>query len=343
MKKLNAAVIGCGSISPNHLETLLNCQDANLIAVCDIDEQKVRKASQKYNCKAYTDYKEMLKYEDIDVVHICTPHYLHAPIAIEAMKAGKNVLTEKPMAISISDAKEMINVSKETDMKLGVCFQNRYNTTSIRIKELIESGRVGSVIGGKASVTWHRDEVYYASAEWRGTWDKEGGGVLINQAIHTLDLLQWLIGDIDKVKGTIDTRLLNKFIEVEDTAEATILFKNKATVLFYATNCYAVNSPVEIELICEKAIINLRDDLTVTYKNGEIEKVNDKVKATGEKAYWGIGHSLLINDFYKKLLNGEEISVNCEEGIKAIQMFNAIYTSNKTKEYVAFEALRVFE
>ncbi len=329
MIRYNSAIAGCGAISSIHGDAITGCQNANLYAVCDIDRVKASKAADKYACKNFTDYETMLSDKSIDVIHICTPHYLHAPMAISAMKAGKNVLVEKPMAISVSDAQEMISVSGQTGKKLGICFQNRYNTTAQKTKEVLGAGKAGRVLGGKALVTWHRDEAYYRTGDWRGTWEKEGGGVLINQAIHTLDLLQWFMGDVERVRASVDTRMLDKVIEVEDTAEATIFFRNGAAALFYATNCYCVDSPVEIELVCEKATISLKDDLTIRYKNGETEHAADVDKATGEKAYWGCGHKLLIEDFYSKLISGESFEPDGTQGIKAIEIISAIYKNSR--------------
>ena len=334
MEKLGVGIIGCGAIHSLHADAVMNSGLTKLTAVADIDEKRAVEASKKYGCKYFNDYKELLKQKDIYAVHICTPHYLHAPLAIEAMRAGKHVLTEKPIGINICDAREMIKVSAETGKKLGVCFQNRYNTTSEKIKEVITSGKAGKILGGKAFVTWHRDEKYYANGAWRGTWDKEGGGVLINQSIHTLDLLQWFMGDIHSIKASIDTRLLEKVIEVEDTAEALIKFKSGAIALFYATNCYVTDSPVEIELVCEKALIRLGTELTIQYSDGEIEHVSDADKATGDKAYWGCSHKLLIRDFYNKLINKQDFEIDGLQGIIALKLIDAIYKSNRIKEYI---------
>ena len=334
MIKLRAAIVGCGAIYTNHAEALTNNDNIELVCVCDINEEKAANAADKYKCRYYTDYNEMLKTEKLDVVHICTPHYLHASMSITAMQSGKHVLTEKPMAISVSDARSMIDVSKKTGKRLGVCFQNRFNATSVRIKEAIDSGEVGKVIGAKGLVTWHREAPYYVNSGWRGSWETEGGGVLINQSIHTLDLLQWFLGDINYIKGSVDTRLLEEVIEVEDTAEATIKFKTGATAIFYATNCYATDSPVELEIICEKAVLKLNGDLIIKYKNGETSCTTDAFKATGEKAYWGSGHKLLINNFYKKLIDNTVFSINGEQAITAVQMIRAIYKSQKEKQYV---------
>lgn len=336
MNKFNVGVIGCGNISGIHMDALSALPDVTLYAVCDIDENKAAKAAEKYNCKYYTDYREMLKDSSIDSIHICTPHYLHAPMAIDSMFAGKHVLCEKPIAITSEDAQEMIRVSGETGKKLEICFQNRYNATSVKIKEILDSGSAGRILGAKAFVTWKRGKDYYASGAWRGTWEQEGGGVLINQSIHTLDLLQWFLGDIDKIKGNADTRLLGDYIEVEDTAEATIVFKNGATGLFYATNCYATDSPVEIEIFCEKAVLKLSDGLTVTYKDGRTEHITEADTKTGGKAYWGSGHAALIKDFYRRLGTGEDMPIDGFQALTSLKMIEAVYKSTKTREYVKF-------
>jgi predicted dehydrogenase len=332
LKTIGAAVIGCGAISKMHLDSI-GTAGAKLLYVVDTETAKAMETADKYGCRFHADYHEILKDSNVDVVHICTPHYLHAQMAIDSMKSGKHVLTEKPMATNVSDAKIMSAVSYETGSKLGVCFQNRYNPTSAMLKDILLSGKAGRIIGAKASVTWHRDEEYYTQSDWRGSWDKEGGGVLINQAIHTLDLLQWFIGDIDSIKGSYFTSLLDKTIEVEDTANAVIKFKNGASALFYATNCYPANSPVNIELVCSNAVIRLEGDLTVTYNDGRTEHYTDDDTLTGKKSYWGSSHKRLITDFYKKLLSGEKFDIDGDEGIKALQMVKAIHRSSDTKTW----------
>lgn len=339
MSVLNAAIIGCGTIFEKHAEAVAGLEKARLYAVCDIDAEKAEKAAKQYGCRCFTDFCEMLEDDAINVVHICTPHYLHAPMAIKAMERGKHVLTEKPMAISVRDAGEMIRVSRKTDKTLGVCFQNRYNATSMKIREVLRSGKAGKILGAKAIVTWSRSGEYYTESGWRGTWEKEGGGVLINQSIHTLDLVQWFMGEIDGIKAHVDTRLLKGIIEVEDTADATITFKSGSSCIFFATNNYAVNSPVEIEIICENAVLKLRDILDISYSDGSEEHISEAEKAAGQKAYWGDSHKYLIGDFYEGLLKGKKFALDGEEGIVAIKMIDAIYRSSKTNDYVQLQTI----
>jgi len=330
MKKLNTAIIGCGAIFENHAGVVAGLDTSRLYAVCDIDKDKAEKAAQRFGCHCFTDYREMLDDENIDVVHICTPHYLHAPMAIDAMRRGKHVLTEKPMSVGVEQALEMISVSNETGRALGVCFQNRYNSTSLRIKEILLSGNAGRILGAKAIVTWNRKAPYYTGSSWRGSREKEGGGVLINQAIHTLDLIQWFMGEADSIKAHVDTRLLDGIIEVEDTADATITFKNGSSCVFFATNNYMADSPIEIEIICEKAVVSLKEKLTVTYSDGTVEQVSEIDTASGDKAYWGCSHRHLIRDFHEKLQEGKEFQLTGEQGIKSIEIVEAIYRSSET-------------
>ncbi len=330
MKIFNIGIVGCGAIHSTHADAIINNDGTALAAVADIDESKAEESAARYGCSYSARYEDILNDKNIDAVHICTPHYLHADMAIAAMEHGKHVIVEKPMAITPSDASRMISKSEATGMKLGVCFQNRYNATSIKIKEFIESGKGGKILGARAFVTWHRDKGYYSSGEWRGTWAKEGGGVLINQAIHTLDLLQWFLGDMEKLKASVDTRLLKDVIEVEDTAEATISFKSGASALFYATNCYCADSPIMVEIVFEKALARLEGDLTIKHENGEIERFSETDRATGEKAYWGLSHKILIQDFYSRLRAGVPFAIDGSQGIKAIQMLDAIYRSDRS-------------
>lgn len=337
MKILNTAIIGCGTIFGNHAEAVAALGTSRLYAVCDEDRKKAEEAAQRFDCRCFTDYREMLKDENIDVVHICTPHYLHAPMAVEAMRRGKHVLTEKPVSVCVGQALEMNRVSKETGKVLGVCFQNRYNSTSLRIKEILLSGNAGRILGAKAIVTWNRQAAYYTGSSWRGSREKEGGGVLINQAIHTLDLIQWFMGEVDSLKAHVDTRLLKGIIEVEDTADATITFKNGSSCIFYATNNYMADSPIELEIICEKAVISLRNKLTVTYSDGAVEQVAEIDSGSGEKAYWGCSHKHLIRDFHEKLREGREFELTGEQGIKTIEIIEAIYKSSETGTRVALD------
>ncbi len=324
MDKLRAAVVGCGNISSRHLETITENENCILSCVCDIVPEKADAKAVKYGVKAYYDFDEMLANDDFDVLHICTPHYLHHEMAIKAMNKGKHVLCEKPLAIYYDDAVKMCECAEKNDVYLGTCFQNRYNEASVYIKNLLSSGELGKIIGAKGIVTWDRDEEYY-SDDWHGTLDKEGGGVVINQSIHTLDLLQWLIdSDVIDVKGSVSQKRLMGKVETEDTADAVITFKNGTQALFYATLCYAANSPVFIEMLCQKGKVVMYDDLAII-KKGEDKQTVTFEHTKGDKGYWGSSHSRLIRDFYSSITCKEHFEVDGKSGIKAVKIVDSLY------------------
>jgi len=324
MSTLNVAIIGCGSIFKNHAMALMNMEGVKFHTFCDIKLDRALSAAEEFGGKAASDFNEVVKNNEIDVVHICTPHYLHAPMAIEALKHGKHVLVEKPLAMDSKEAEKVIKAAEESDRHIGICFQNRYNENSVRIKKLLDSKEAGAILGARAFVTWHREGKYYTESDWRGKWSTEGGGVLINQSIHTIDLLQWFVGEVESVSGSTATRKLADIIEVEDTAEGFIKFKNGASGLFFASNCYAVNAPISIEIACENAVIRLEDDLVIKWKDGKVESFSETSKTTGEKAYWGLGHSKLINDFYNSINTGRDFSIAPKEAAVATRIIDGI-------------------
>lgn len=330
MKELKAAVIGCGLISKNHLKALKNVEHASCCAVCDIVPEKAEAAAKQYDIpNTYTDYREMLKNPEIDVVHICTPHYLHGQMAVDALTAGKHVLCEKPMALSIDDAKRMIEARDKSGKNLGICFQNRYNESSVYMKKLLESGELGKVVGARGQVTWDRKPEYYTTSPWRGRWATEGGGVLINQAIHTFDLLQWMTCPVKTVEASISTKRLKEAIEVEDTVDILMTGQDGQRLLFYATNCYVKNAPVELEIICEHGSVKMTGNVVVTDRNGEITTKDYSSGTVFGKDYWGSGHGFLIDDFYRCIETGSSFPVSGEEAMVSVQLLEAVYTSAK--------------
>ncbi len=335
LEKLKVGIIGCGAISGVHADAIMSSENAVLTAVADIDQDVCKEAAQRYGCTGYTDYYDMIRSEAIDAVHICTPHYLHVPMAIQALKAGKHVMVEKPIAIGVEEAGELIEVAKAAGKHLGVAFQNRYNNTSKQAKALLEKKALGEIKGIKGLVTWYRDEAYYKDSSWRGRHDTEGGGVLINQAIHTLDLMQWFGGEMLAIKGNIDTRMLDTVIEVEDTADATVYYDKGAVGIFYATNCFTTNSSVEIEIHCEKGMLTIKDGELTKVCDGKKEMVVDDHHDGKYKSYWGDSHKKLIESFYKGIITDDETYyVTGEQSICALEMIKGIYASAKTgKKY----------
>lgn len=332
MNTIGAAIIGCGAIAPLHARAIASIDNVRLLAVADIDPVQAAQSAQDYGCEGLTDYRQLLERADIGIVHLCTPHHLHAGMAVELLKAGKHVLTEKPMALDVPSARLMQAAADQAEGQLGVVFQNRYNDPSVRIKTMIDSGELGDLICMKGVVTWTRSEDYYKNSSWRGRWATEGGGVLINQTIHTLDLLQWFGGEISSVKGSVTTDVLNDVIEVEDSAHACISFKNKVRGLFYGTNAYGVNSPVELELVFEQGTLLQRRDCLYLLQDGQETLISEpETGSTGGKSYWGTGHSRLIHDFYAHIRDGRKFWIDAEEGIKALELIDGIYKSSASR------------
>ncbi|NLM96814.1 MAG: Gfo/Idh/MocA family oxidoreductase [Halanaerobiaceae bacterium] len=331
MKRLKVGIIGCGNISGVHADAVRKSQRAELAAVVDIVEERAKRAGEKYQCPYFTDYRDISNI-GLDLVHICTPHYLHHSMAIDMMEAGLDVLVEKPLAVNTAEAEKMLRTAEKTGRKLGIVYQNRFNENALAVRRIIDEKRYGRILGIKGVLTWFRDKAYYQQDQWRGFYKTEGGGVLISQAIHTLDLLCWFAGDVEAVKGSIDTRVLEEIIEVEDTAEAVIYFKNGVTGLFYASNCFASNSPVEIDIVFEKASLKLIGDRFLLKDYGE-EIYRQDGKKTEYKSYWGQGHERLIEGFYSDILEGREGNIiRAEEGLKTLQVIEGIYSSSRSGE-----------
>ncbi|MBR3109506.1 MAG: Gfo/Idh/MocA family oxidoreductase [Clostridia bacterium] len=328
MKEFNVGVIGCGAISGNHFHGIKKAENACLRAVCDIDESKLKKSMEAQNVDGYTDYHDLLTRPDIDAVHICVPHYLHAPISIAALEAGKHVLCEKPMGMTLGEAQAMKRAAEASGKTLTICFQNRYNGASLRMKEIIDGGELGRVIGGSAFVCWDRDEAYYASCPWRGAWKTEGGSVLINQAIHTLDLMRWLAGGFELRHATMTAKRLADVIETEDTCD--MLLENSAggRFIFFCTDCAATNENIYLHLTLEKGEMHM-DGARLTIITVDGAKLEDYSTGKGVgKDYWGDGHDRFIADFYRRLGDGLPPFVTAEDALETTRLMDAAYHGN---------------
>lgn len=337
MEKIRVGIVGCGNIFPMHAQSIKEIDGVKIVAVCDIKEERAKDKGREYNCNYYFDYKEMFHKEELDVVHICLPHYLHPEVSIFASNLGVHVLTEKPMSIDLEDGEKMVKAADDNKTILGVIFQNRYNAGSKLIKETLESGALGKIKSGKLEVTWDRSDEYYTNSDWKGTWDKEGGGVIIDQAIHTMDLMRWFINDeIDYIDANIGNRA-HEIIEVEDSAEGVIKYKNGVLTAFHAINYYSYDAPVEIELHCENGIVKMiADKAHIKFNDGrEFIADNDPNETfdygNGAKGYWGTSHKKQIINFYEALKNGEKPEITGEEALKTQKMICSIYKSGKER------------
>ncbi|MCL2838248.1 MAG: Gfo/Idh/MocA family oxidoreductase [Oscillospiraceae bacterium] len=327
----NVGIIGCGAIFPQHAISVRDIANCALRAVCDIDKSRAEVNAGYFSCNSYTDYKEMIAQEKLNVLHICLPHHLHAEVAIYAMERGIHVLCEKPMSITVAEARQMIDAAKRNNVHLAVIFQNRYNAGSLMVKEALDGGKLGKILSAKASLTWHKNLDYYRESNWRGKWSEAGGGVIINQAIHTLDLVRWFVdSEVATVEANISNRVLRE-IEVEDSAEGLIRFENGVFAVFQAVSYYGYDAPTEIELYCENGIAKLINDKgIVTFNDGEKmiadRDPNDEfVYVDGYRDYWGVSHVRQIGAFYDALEKGETPEITPEDALKTQDLICKIY------------------
>ena len=296
-KHFRVAIAGCGTIAQLHAQVLSQMPGVDLVACADIKMMRAAMMAQKYGLKAYADVEAMLDAETPDCLHICTPHPLHTPMAEMAAAQNIAVFTEKPPVVTQAQWEAFSALAGKA--RIGICFQNRYNACVQRMKEILVMPEAGAVKGARAFATWMRLAPYYTESDWRGTWTTEGGGNLINQSIHTLDLLVYLLGAPEDVRCTMHNHSLKGIIEVEDTVEAAILFPGGVRALYYATNAYCTDAPVMIDIACEHVILRMEGNtLTIFWDDGRVEKpVFDEPAALG-KGYWGNGHYRCIADFY---------------------------------------------
>lgn len=335
MKTRNAAIIGCGAIHTCHVDALRHIPGTVLRAVVDIDGDKASRAAADYGCQFYQDYREMLLDDAIDVVHICTPHYLHKPMILAALAAGKQVFSEKPVVMNPQEAAEIQAAAALAQRHIGVCYQNRLNPTSLAIERCIQEGSLGAMRAIKAVLTWSRSDSYYTDSPWRGSFATEGGSLLINQAIHTLDLMQWFGTGVRRLKGVVDSALLADTIETEDSAMVTLSFNNGARGLFYASNCYASDSPLLLELEFEHGMLRMTDNALWQICGDERTLLASDASPDGVgKSYWGIGHQQAIQRFYQSLDGGRKNYCDIHEAAKSLQMVNAIYQSSLLRKWV---------
>lgn len=323
---LRTAVVGCGAVSKNHGKALKDNQYTKLVYCVDIDFDKAKTFAETYGGEPLTDYRDLYD-KNIDVVHVITPHNTHPQIVMDLMDHGMNVFCEKPLAITPNEAKQMIRKSEETGKLLGVCFQNRLNKATVEAQEILASGKYGKILSGMALVTWYRNGKYYSESPWRGQYNGEGGGCIINQSIHTLDLVDYLTGGVESLAG-FDGKLRDTdAYEVEDTAMALMRLKCGAEVVAFCTNCYLGSKVCDVELRLEHAVMTVRQSgLTIVEEDGNTIFHPAEV-LTGEKSEWGVSHGLLINEYYKSLLDGTPFIADCHTGLASVSIVNAIQHS----------------
>lgn len=323
---VRAAVVGWGDVAVIHREAIDAIDDAELVGVVDPDPGRRAAATQETGAPAFATIDELVDAVAPDVVHVTTPHDQHITPTLEALGRGVHVIQEKPLAASLADGQRLVDWAEgHATPKVGICFQNRYNVSSQELRRLLDSGELGAVRGAYASVVWTRTADYYQVKPWRGSREQSGGGLLINQAIHTLDLVQWFLGDVVDIAGHVATNKFADVIEVEDTAEMLLTHADGVRTSFYATLTAPQHRPVEIELDCEFAYVTLRNGLTVAWADGRVDRFEERKVPSGGRSYWGVSHELLIRDFYAKLGDPEPFWITPAEALKSLQILKKTY------------------
>lgn len=326
---LRVGIVGLGVISEIHIDAVMRLHNlADLVAVCDCLPEKQKCVPE---VPFYTDLETMLKEEKLDCLHICLPHYLHGWAARIAAKYHVNVFMEKPAGFHAEDVYELEKELRE--IQVGVCLQNRYNITTKKALEILQKETYGRLKGCKAVVTWDRRYHYYDKDPWRGKRNEAGGGVMLSQAIHTMDLMCLFCGKVQWVKGMIGNLFLEN-IEVEDTACAHIQFENQVSGIFYGSVTHCHNSSIELELLLEQGTLTIKENRLTFHQNGkEIILAEDKELSNGKK-YYGAGHYCAIKEYYEMLegIGGSGISLN--QAAVVNELIDAIQESAREKQKV---------
>ena len=337
---LKFALLGCGRIAKRHSELLGHGQieNAKLVAVCDIVEEKAQKIGEQFSVPYFTDIDEMLKQTKIDVVTVLTESGYHAKHVIEIAKHAKHIVVEKPMALTLDEADAMIKACDEAGVKLFVVKQNRFNVPVVKTRETLEAGRFGKLVLGTVRVRWCRPQAYYDQDPWRGTWAMDGG-VLTNQASHHIDLLEWMMGDVESVYAMSTTALAN--IEAEDTAIVNLRFRNGALGIIEATTAVR---PKDLEgslsILGETGTVEIGGFAVNQMKvwnfteqqEGDAD-VMEKYSVNPPNVY-GFGHQAYYDHVVDSIINNKKHLVDGLQGRKSLELINAIYESIETKKEV---------
>ncbi|MHA1698704.1 MAG: Gfo/Idh/MocA family protein [Promethearchaeota archaeon] len=335
---LKVGLIGAGSSAVNIAETIASISDLKFAGIANHNKDKAEKIAQQYSVPFVTaDYKELCKKDDVDFVVISTPHGLHHEMTMYALEQGKHVLVEKPIATKVEHAKEMIDLARKKRLKLGVHFQTRFFDAVQEAKKIIDSGKLGKILHASVSVMWYREPDYYNKSNWRGTWDLEGGGSLINQAIHPVDQMIYLVGNVKKLYG-MWTHAIHD-IEVDDLTAAAFLFENGAFGTIQTSTCTKAAFPAKLTIFGSEAAIEINGNiLTINEPGNEIKVIDFAAKeggqvgsATDPRKFSIVAHSRLMQDFIDAIREDKDPLITGEEGLKSLKFVRAVYESNGEK------------
>ncbi len=332
-------IVGCGVVADYHIGGVLETEGAKLVAIADVVEERAREVGEKHGVSWYTDYKEMLKSPEIDVVCITTPSGIRIPIATDTAAAGKHLIIEKPIDITLEKTDRIIEAAGNAGVHLMCIFQLRYGEAIGKVREAVQDGKLGQIVLGDAYIKWFRPQEYYDSAGWRGTWDMEGGGALMTQGIHTVDLLQWIMGPVKRVSARMGSLVHD--VEVEDTVVATIEYESGSLGVIEATTASHPGMPAKLEFSGSKGTVVVEaDQITSWDVEGEALEVGgrdttDIAKAASDSKTFGTeGHKAQISEMVQLVREGGTPKVDGPEGRKAVELILAIYESARKGESV---------
>lgn len=330
-RKINIAVVGCGRIAENHLQSIAQHSDRlSLSAVCDTNQAALDKASSQYGVDAYNNLADLLKYSSTDLVSICTPSGIHAQQVIQVAESGRHVITEKPMATRWQDGLDMVKACDAANVRLFVVKQNRRNATLQLLKKAIQQGRFGKIYLANINVFWTRPQEYYDQASWRGTWEFDGGAFM-NQASHYIDLIHWLLGPVESVQAMMGT--LARSIQTEDTGVMNIRWRNGAMGSVNVTMLtYPKNYEGSITILGEKGTVRIGGVAVNEIQQWDFadsQPEDEQIKSANyhTTSVYGLGHPLYYDNVIQTLQGTAEPETDGREGLTSLELLTAAYRS----------------
>ncbi len=332
MKKLKIGIVGCGTIADIHAQAIQKSENAELHSIYSRTEKNVKKCGEKFSVKWFTDWDKFISDSDLDIVSICTPNGNHLEYGEKVAEAGKHVVVEKPIEVTLKRANILIEKCKKNNVQLAVIYQSRFMPEIIELKKQIEQNEIGKIFMGDAYIKWFRNQEYYDSGAWRGTFELDGGGVLINQGIHTIDLLQWLMGDVETIYGKVGT-FTHENLEGEDNAVAVIKYKSGAIGVIEGSTSVQPAQSRRIELHGKNGSVTI-DNNDVKISIGEEQQIEDKkVKTTGASSpldgFSIEPHKKQFESIVNAINTNSTPSVSGEDSLKSLAIVLAIYESSK--------------
>ncbi len=344
-QKIGFGIIGLGSVAKTHAYALSKAEKSYLAGAYSSNKEKVEAFCKQYGGRPYTNLEAFLNDSEIQIVDIATPSGLHKDVAIQALRAKKNVLIEKPLEISHERCEAILDEAKKQNMLVGGIFQSRFYDAPQLIKKALDEGRFGKLTMVEASVKWYRSQEYYDSGAWRGTWDLDGGGALMNQSIHAIDLLSWFGGDVSCISAFTQTAAHER-IEVEDNGVAIVQFKNGAFGVIEGSTSIYPGFTKRIEVCGTQGSAILEDETLVAWSFKEEKPEDEEIRrkysnantteggAANPSAINYMGHMRQFDDFSNAVISGSKPFITGEEAAKAVDIIKGIYESAKEGKIV---------